>query len=68
MDFVFIIVLHVSALGSRGSIVLDQQRFRFAYTSEADCKKDIPAARRAVSIPAIASLDSIECRKLEIKK
>ena len=67
-ESIFVIVLHVSAMNYSASIVLDQPKFRSFYTSETECRKDIPAARRAIAIPAIASLDWIECRKLEIKK
>lgn len=65
---VFIIILNVTALGHTASIVPDQPRFRVAYASEAECRRDIPAVRRAVPIPALATLNAIECRKLEVRK
>lgn len=67
-EAIFIIVLHVSAFGYSASVVPDQPRLRTAYASESDCKKDIPSVRRVINIPAIATLNSIECRKLEFKK
>lgn len=61
---VFIIVIQITALGYSAHIVPNAH---VAYASEADCRKAIPAARRLVSVPAIATLNAVTCRKLEVR-
>lgn len=67
-EAVFIIMLQVSALGYQRAVPPDEARFQAAYVNESDCKKMIPAVRRAVKLPALATLEGVICRKLEVRK
>lgn len=67
-EFVFVIVLQVTAFGYSATIVPSDPKFHAVYESEADCRKAIPAVRRAVPIPSIATLNAVVCQKRELKK
>ena len=49
-------------------LLSDDPRFQVAYLSEAECRKAIPAVRRTVSIPSLATLNLVTCRRLEIRR
>jgi hypothetical protein len=66
--FAFIIVLHVSAYGYHAEILPNDPKFQGAFAREADCEAAAARIAREIKIPAIASLDKIVCRKMEIKK
>lgn len=67
-EAIFIIVLHASVFGMSGVTLSDDPRHQTFYASIEECRKAIPKVRRQVHLPQPASLDSLECRKMEIAK
>ena len=65
---VWIVVLHVSALGYSGTIVADAPKHQVAFATKAACDGHVPSVKRDVPIPALVSLKKITCRKMELKK
>lgn len=60
---VFVVVLNVTALGHSATVLPDNPQ---AFASEAACRKAIPKVRRPDTIPDIATLDSVTCRRIEV--
>lgn len=65
---VFIVMLQISAMGYSRALPPDDAKFQAAFVNESDCRKLIPAVRRAVRLPAGATLDGVFCKGLELRK
>lgn len=67
-DAIFIIVLHASVFGMSGVTLSEDAKHQLAFVNLEDCRKAIPAMKKQIKLPGPASLDRLECRKLELRR
>ena len=64
-ETIFIIVLHFTVLNYSGRALPSDAAHRKAFAEQSDCRKAIPAVRRALASSPVAP-DRIVCERLEI--
>jgi len=66
-EVIFIIVLHFTVMGYSGRALPSDAAHRKAFVEQSDCRKAIPAVRRALASSPVAP-DRIVCERMEIMK
>lgn len=65
---VFIVVIAVGAYGYRGEILPNDPKYRAAFDRQADCLAAARVLTTEIKLPALATLEAVTCRKLEVRK